>query len=218
MALIFTLILVVITLAGSLWVMYHLNTNMMPGHEISQRLNAAATARIRLAGDSSSAALAGIADARQPRRLAGPAPGLEARSDRAGRAARPCPPVAAPGPAQWPQVNARQQRISPRHACGRYLHDRETLVQAVTERGGGFWVLTPFETDDGYIVLINRGFVPPDAARSRDSAAGPDRRRHDRHRAAAHQRAGRRHSCAPTIPRPTAGIRATSRRSPRHAA
>jgi cytochrome o ubiquinol oxidase operon protein cyoD len=32
MALIFTLILVVITLAGSLWVMHHLNVNMMPGH------------------------------------------------------------------------------------------------------------------------------------------------------------------------------------------
>lgn len=30
LALIFTIILVVITLAGSLWVMYHLNTNMMP--------------------------------------------------------------------------------------------------------------------------------------------------------------------------------------------
>jgi cytochrome o ubiquinol oxidase operon protein cyoD len=30
-ALIFTLILVVITLAGSLWVMHHLNVNMMPG-------------------------------------------------------------------------------------------------------------------------------------------------------------------------------------------
>jgi cytochrome o ubiquinol oxidase subunit IV len=30
-ALIFTLILVAITLIGSLWVMYHLNTNMMPG-------------------------------------------------------------------------------------------------------------------------------------------------------------------------------------------
>ncbi|RYZ12310.1 MAG: cytochrome o ubiquinol oxidase subunit IV [Comamonadaceae bacterium] len=30
LALIFTLVLVVITLAGSLWVMYHLNTNMMP--------------------------------------------------------------------------------------------------------------------------------------------------------------------------------------------
>lgn len=37
LALAFTLIIVVITLAGSLWVMYHLNTNMMPGlHEMSQ--------------------------------------------------------------------------------------------------------------------------------------------------------------------------------------
>lgn len=33
LALIFTVVLVVIALAGSLWVMYHLNTNMMPGHE-----------------------------------------------------------------------------------------------------------------------------------------------------------------------------------------
>ncbi|MDX3927417.1 MAG: cytochrome o ubiquinol oxidase subunit IV [Shinella sp.] len=32
MALIFTLVLVAITLAGSLWVMHHLNTNMMPMH------------------------------------------------------------------------------------------------------------------------------------------------------------------------------------------
>ena len=31
LALIFTLILVFITLAGSLWVMYNLNVNMMPG-------------------------------------------------------------------------------------------------------------------------------------------------------------------------------------------
>ena len=30
LALIFTVVIVVITLAGSLWVMYHLNTNMMP--------------------------------------------------------------------------------------------------------------------------------------------------------------------------------------------
>ncbi len=37
-SLVFTLILVVITLAGSLWVMYHLDTNMMPKHEVSQPL------------------------------------------------------------------------------------------------------------------------------------------------------------------------------------
>jgi cytochrome o ubiquinol oxidase operon protein cyoD len=36
MALIFTLTMVVIVLSGSLWVMYHLNTNMMPMHDMSQ--------------------------------------------------------------------------------------------------------------------------------------------------------------------------------------
>jgi cytochrome o ubiquinol oxidase operon protein cyoD len=36
MALIFTLVMVVIALIGSLWVMYHLNTNMMPSHDMSQ--------------------------------------------------------------------------------------------------------------------------------------------------------------------------------------
>lgn len=34
MALIFTLIIVVIVLIGSLWVMYHLNTNMMAPHDM----------------------------------------------------------------------------------------------------------------------------------------------------------------------------------------
>jgi cytochrome o ubiquinol oxidase subunit IV len=38
MALIFTIVLVVITLSGSMWVMYHLNHNMMPmsAHDMSQ--------------------------------------------------------------------------------------------------------------------------------------------------------------------------------------
>ena len=36
MALLFTLVIVGITLSGSLWVMYHLNVNMMPGHAMSQ--------------------------------------------------------------------------------------------------------------------------------------------------------------------------------------
>lgn len=34
LALIFTVVLVVIMLAGSVWVMHHLNTNMMPVHEM----------------------------------------------------------------------------------------------------------------------------------------------------------------------------------------
>ncbi len=35
MALIFTVIMVVIALTGSLWVMHHLNVNMMPVHDMS---------------------------------------------------------------------------------------------------------------------------------------------------------------------------------------
>lgn len=35
LALIFTILLVVIALTGSLWVMYHLNHNMMPAHEMA---------------------------------------------------------------------------------------------------------------------------------------------------------------------------------------
>jgi cytochrome o ubiquinol oxidase operon protein cyoD len=33
-SLVFTLIIVVITLAGSIWVMFHLDANMMPGHDV----------------------------------------------------------------------------------------------------------------------------------------------------------------------------------------
>jgi surfeit locus 1 family protein len=43
---------------------------------------------------------------------------------------------------------------------GRFLHDRETLVQAVTAYGAGFWVVTPLRREDGSLVLVNRGFVP----------------------------------------------------------
>ena len=45
-------------------------------------------------------------------------------------------------------------------ASGTFLNDKETLVQAVTELGAGFWVITPLKAANGSIVLINRGFVP----------------------------------------------------------
>lgn len=81
------------------------------------------------------------------------------------------PPVAAPGPGQWAQVNAANSEYLHVSVQGHYRHDLETLVQAVTERGGGFWVLTPFDTVDGYVVLINRGFVSPP---HRDRASRPE--------------------------------------------
>ncbi|MES2175323.1 MAG: SURF1 family protein [Pseudomonadota bacterium] len=48
-------------------------------------------------------------------------------------------------------------------ATGIFLHDKAVLVQAATVRGAGYWVLTPLRQPNGAIVLINRGFVPPEA-------------------------------------------------------
>jgi surfeit locus 1 family protein len=69
-------------------------------------------------------------------------------------------PVSAPLPAAWPAINAADDEYKRVTVSGQFLNDRETLVQAVTEHGSGSWVLTPLRTDAGFIVLINRGFVP----------------------------------------------------------
>ena len=39
LALLFTAVLVLIMLSGSIWVMYHLNTNMMPVHDMTEMRN-----------------------------------------------------------------------------------------------------------------------------------------------------------------------------------
>ena len=57
-------------------------------------------------------------------------------------------------------------------ATGTFLHDRSTLVQAATVRGAGYWVLTPLRQRNGALLMINRGFVPPDAKTRYDRPAG----------------------------------------------
>ena len=47
-------------------------------------------------------------------------------------------------------------------ARGHFRYDAQVPVKAVTELGGGWWVLTPLETDQGFTVLVNRGFIPPE--------------------------------------------------------
>ncbi len=71
-------------------------------------------------------------------------------------------PVPAPGPETWPSVDAAGYAYRRVRLTGRFLHDRETLVQAVTELGGGHWVLTPLVTPQGMTILVNRGFVAGD--------------------------------------------------------
>jgi surfeit locus 1 family protein len=72
------------------------------------------------------------------------------------------PPVSAPGPGDWQSVTfdtAEYRRIE---VSGQYRPGEDILVKAVTTRGSGFWVMSPFETYDGWRLFINRGFVPND--------------------------------------------------------
>ncbi|HEV7311278.1 SURF1 family protein [Sphingopyxis sp.] len=80
-------------------------------------------------------------------------------------------PVAAPGPESWKRIGARRDAYRRVTATGLFRHDRETLVQAVTDRGPGYWVVTPFETP-GFTLLVNRGFVPKDRREAKARAGG----------------------------------------------
>jgi surfeit locus 1 family protein len=72
------------------------------------------------------------------------------------------PPTAAPGPIEWPNVTAAADEYRHVATSGTFLDVSQTLVQAVTDLGAGYWVLTPLRLDDGSVVLVNRGFVQAD--------------------------------------------------------
>ena len=69
-------------------------------------------------------------------------------------------PVAAPGKDDWANVNQKDDEYRHVTITGTYLNDKEVLVNALTERGAGYWVLTPLRAADGSLTYINRGFVP----------------------------------------------------------
>jgi len=71
------------------------------------------------------------------------------------------PPSPLPPPVQWPAINERDDAYRHIQAQGILLHHCETLVQALTELGGGYWVMTPLQTSGG-VVFVNRGYVPYD--------------------------------------------------------
>jgi surfeit locus 1 family protein len=77
-------------------------------------------------------------------------------------------PTPAPGPGRWAGMSAAADEYHRVLATGDWLEDRSTLVQAATEMGAGYWVMTPLARDDGTTVLVNRGFVP---ATARDPAS-----------------------------------------------
>lgn len=81
-------------------------------------------------------------------------------------------PTSPPGPGTWPLINARDHEYLRVVATGTYLNDRETLVTASTDRGPGYWVMTPLALKDGSFLIVNRGFVPGERRASTSRAEG----------------------------------------------
>ena len=81
-------------------------------------------------------------------------------------------PVRAPPAARFAQLDPRDVEYRHVRATGIFLPDRQTLVDALTELGAGYWVMTPLKTRHG-IILVNRGFIPKQARRGETRAPAP---------------------------------------------
>jgi surfeit locus 1 family protein len=77
-------------------------------------------------------------------------------------------PAAAPSPSTWPNLDVGSIEYEPVAVRGHFLNDREifanaTLTEPKGKLGGyGLFVMTPFQTDEGWIVYVDRGFIPRD--------------------------------------------------------
>jgi len=81
----------------------------------------------------------------------------------------PAPP---PPRDRWAGITSASDEYRRIRLHGTYLYDLTTPVQALTEEGSGYWLLTPLCTADGTIILVNRGFIPAElGARTRYTAA-----------------------------------------------
>ncbi|MDR0252749.1 MAG: SURF1 family protein [Brucellaceae bacterium] len=68
-------------------------------------------------------------------------------------------PVSAPDMNVWQNADKKAFEYRAVTLSGHYLNDKEIAVGALTERGSGYWIVTPFQRDNGEIVFINRGYV-----------------------------------------------------------
>lgn len=64
-----------------------------------------------------------------------------------------------PDAARWATVDAESDEYRRVRVAGRYLDVAAARVQAVTDLGPGWWLLSPLETSGGAIVLVNRGYL-----------------------------------------------------------
>jgi surfeit locus 1 family protein len=77
-------------------------------------------------------------------------------------------PQPLPASAVSASLDLQKEEYRPYIVEGRFLHQHEAHVYTVlsdakgTYSGMGYWVLTPLQRSDGRVVIINRGFVPPE--------------------------------------------------------
>ncbi|NVK34426.1 MAG: SURF1 family protein [Rhodobacteraceae bacterium] len=89
------------------------------------------------------------------------------------------PPEAAPGPASWGALENDEEvlALDYRHVSitGSFLQGSAYYFTSLPERSGrysgpGYMLYSPFQTKDGWSVLVNRGFIPQDVFRHQRSA------------------------------------------------
>jgi len=75
-------------------------------------------------------------------------------------------PIPAPGPKAWPTLDVAKAEYQPVSVTGTFNNAEEIhVLYALTEPNGpiggrGYFVMTPLTTAAGWIVYVNRGFVP----------------------------------------------------------
>lgn len=87
-------------------------------------------------------------------------------------------PIPAPGPDAWATMDLATTEYRPVTLTGRFLNGDEahvvfTLTKPKGPLGGiGYMIMTPFETDEGWIAYVNRGFVPRERRDPQSRAGG----------------------------------------------
>ncbi|MBA5778387.1 SURF1 family protein [Stappia sp. F7233] len=87
-------------------------------------------------------------------------------------------PVALPGPGQWAEFDTDRWDYRAVAAEGRFLPGELYYYIALGKANGplngpGYFVYSPFETEQGFVVMVNRGFVP-DGQRLPEARPGSD--------------------------------------------
>lgn len=75
------------------------------------------------------------------------------------------PPVAPPAPDAWGDLDWESEDLTHIAVTGRFLPGEAYVYTVLSDgrgplSGPGLWIMAPFETADGWVVLVNRGFVP----------------------------------------------------------